>query len=52
MTHLEAIELLHDAGFDSGWALSGGVLILWEHDQDPPAPLKRPKSTDETPSPA
>ena len=49
MTHLELIELLHDAGFTTGWALSGDVLVLWEHDQDPPAPLVRP---DETPGPA
>jgi hypothetical protein len=45
-------QLLIDAGFDTGWALVDGVLILWEHDQDPPAPLTRPESTDETPSPA
>ena len=51
MTHLELIELLHDAGFTNGWALSGEVLTLWEHDQDPPAPLTRPEATDETPSP-
>ena len=52
MTHLEALELLASAGFETGWALSNGVLIDWENDTDPPAPLKRPKSTDETPSPA
>ncbi len=51
MTHLEAMQLLSDAGFETGWALSDGVLILWEHDQDPPAPLTRPEVTDETPSP-
>ena len=44
------VELLIDAGFDSGWALSGDVLILWEHDTEPPAPLTRPKATDETPT--
>lgn len=43
MTHDEACDLLLENGFDSGWVLTGGVLILWEHDQDPPAPLKRPK---------
>jgi hypothetical protein len=43
-------QLLIDAGFDTGWALVDGVLILWEHDEDPPAPLTRPKATDETPS--
>jgi len=38
-------QLLLDAGFTDGWALSGDVLVLWEHDEDPPAPLERP--TDE-----
>jgi len=48
MTHLEAIKLLEDAGFETGWALAGGVLVLWEHDTDPPAPLTRPtEATDE-----
>ena len=44
-------QLLIDAGFTDGWAISGDTLILWEHDQDPPAPLTRPEATDETPSP-
>jgi hypothetical protein len=43
-------QLLVDAGFDSGWALTGGNLILWEHNEDPPEPLTRPKDTDETPT--
>jgi hypothetical protein len=43
MTHKEAIELLSNAGFDSGWVLSDGMLILWEHEQEPPKPLTRPK---------
>lgn len=46
------VQLLLDAGYDSGWALSDDTLILWEHEQDPPAPLKRPEATNETPSPA
>jgi hypothetical protein len=46
MNHADAIALLLAAGFDSGWALAEGVLILWEHDTDPPAPLVRP--TEET----
>jgi hypothetical protein len=45
------MQLLIDAGFTDGWALSGDTLILWEHDVDPPAPLTRPEATDETPSP-
>jgi hypothetical protein len=44
-------QLLIDAGFTDGWAMSGDTLILWEHDQDPPAPLTRPEATDETLSP-
>ena len=35
-------QLLIDAGFTDGWAIAGDVLILWEHDADPPKPLKRP----------
>jgi hypothetical protein len=48
MRHKELTQLLLDAGFDSGWALSGEVLVLWEHNTDPPAPLVRPtEATDE-----
>jgi hypothetical protein len=36
------IQLLLDNGFNEGWAIAGEKLILWEHDQDPPAPLERP----------
>jgi hypothetical protein len=35
-------QLLQDKGFTDGWALADDVLILWEHDADPPAPLQRP----------
>ena len=38
-------QLLLDAGFTDGWALSGETLVLWEHDQDPPAPLEAPNET-------
>lgn len=41
------VQLLTDAGFTDGWALAGDVLILWEHEEEPPAPLKRPEATDE-----
>ena len=44
------IQTLIDAGFTDGWALADDVLVLWEHEQDPPAPLTRPEETDETPS--
>ncbi len=36
------VQLLLDAGFTDGWALHDDVLVIWEHDQDPPAPLERP----------
>jgi hypothetical protein len=45
MTHLELIELLYEKGFTFGWTLTGDLITLWEHDQDPPAPLERPNET-------
>jgi hypothetical protein len=36
------VQLLIEAGFTDGWALAGDELIIWEHEQDPPAPLTRP----------
>ena len=50
MTNKEAVNLLIESGFDSGWVLSDNTLVLWEHDTDPPAPLTRPEASDETPS--
>lgn len=44
MSNDEAVKLLLDAGFDSGWVVSDGVLILWEHNENPPAPLTRPEA--------
>jgi hypothetical protein len=38
------VQLLIDSGFDDGWALSEETLVLWEHDEDPPAPLVRPQT--------
>lgn len=35
-------QLLLDAGYSDGWAIAGDVLILWEHAEEPPAPLERP----------
>jgi hypothetical protein len=52
MTNDEATQLILDSGIVGGWTLHGDTLILWEHDQDPPAPLTRPEAIDETPSPA
>lgn len=42
MSHEELLQLLADAGFNSGWAITGDVLTLWEHEEEPPAPLVRP----------
>ncbi len=35
------VQALIDAGFTDGWALHGDVLVIWEHETDPPAPLIR-----------
>ena len=50
MSHQELLQLLADSGFDTGWVLTGEELTLWEHDTEPPAPLTRPKATNETPT--
>ena len=42
------IQLLIDAGFTTGWAIAGETLILWEHEEDPPAPLTRPTANTES----
>jgi hypothetical protein len=42
MTHKELCQLVIDAGFDHGWVISGEELVVWEHHEDPPAPLTRP----------
>ena len=46
MTHEDAIKVLVDAGFEAGWAMAGDILILWQHDADPPAPFTRPEVSD------
>jgi len=43
MTHKELAEMLVEKGFATGWILSGDELILWEHEENPPKPLTRPK---------
>jgi len=48
MTTAEATKVLLDAGFDSGWVVSDGVLILWENNEDPPAPLTKPAAPKQT----
>jgi hypothetical protein len=47
MTTEETINLLINAGFTSGWALTENLLVLWEHEEDPPAPLTRPTETED-----
>jgi len=37
------VQLLIDAGFDTGWVIAGDVLVLWEHEESPPAPLAKPE---------
>ena len=44
MTHKELTELFINAGFESGWAIAGEQLVIWEHEAEPPAPLKRPEA--------
>jgi len=46
--HNQAIQLLQDAGFDSGWVVADGKLVLWEHEAEPPAPLTRPNEATPT----
>ena len=41
--HQKLVDLLVDAGFNSGWVLVENDLVLWEHEAEPPKPLKRPK---------
>ena len=47
MTNDEATQLILDSGIVGGWTLFGDVLTLWEHDEDPPAPLTRPEPLEE-----
>ncbi len=42
MTHKEAVQLLLDNGIDHGWVLNDVHLVVWEHEENPPAPLTRP----------
>jgi hypothetical protein len=43
MTHKELCELLVEKGFTEGWALQDTELVLWEHEENPPKPLKKPE---------
>jgi hypothetical protein len=50
ITNTAMTQLLIDNGCEN-WALTNEVLIVWDNDEDPPAPLVRPQeTTDETPS--
>ena len=42
MSHEELVQLLLDAGFESGWVLTGETLTHWEHTENPPKPLVKP----------
>ena len=41
--HQELCDILIAAGFDGGWVLQGETLVFWEHEENPPKPLTRPK---------
>lgn len=43
MTHEELCQMLYDMGYETGWAMTGDRLLLWFHEEDPPAPLTRPE---------
>jgi hypothetical protein len=43
MTPKDIEQMLFDAGFENGWALVDTELVLWEHEENPPEPLKRPE---------
>jgi hypothetical protein len=42
--HTKLVQKLIDEGFTTGWALNGTDLVLWEHEAEPPKPLKRPEA--------
>jgi hypothetical protein len=39
-------QLLIDNGYTNGWAMTCETLTIWEHEEDPPAPLTRPEVSD------
>ncbi len=47
MITLPMVQLLLDAGYEQGWAVAGEELVFWEHEEEPPAPLKRPSEKKE-----
>ena len=42
--HEKLAAMLLEKEFFGGWTLTGTELTLWEHEQDPPAPLTRPEA--------
>jgi hypothetical protein len=42
--HKVLVEKITTAGFVDGWILNDTELVLWEHDENPPKPLTRPKA--------
>jgi hypothetical protein len=44
ITNTAMTQLLIDNGCQN-WALTNEVLIVWDNDEDPPAPLTRPTET-------
>jgi hypothetical protein len=41
--HKELVQMLLDAGYETGWALNGELLTVWEHKENPPSPLTKPE---------
>jgi hypothetical protein len=46
MTQEQLVQLLKKNGYDHGWVLNGTILTVWEHEENPPAPLIKPKVVD------
>ena len=40
---IELVKMLNEKGYTDGYAFHGTELVLWEHEENPPAPLKRPE---------
>jgi hypothetical protein len=39
MTHDEIIEALNDLGYQTGWAVRNGKIVVWQNESDLPAEL-------------
>jgi hypothetical protein len=40
MTHTKLMQDLIKAGFNSGWVVRNGVIVLWENEEPVPADLQ------------